>query len=71
MAIPTGGRRRDGTLNTHRSASGVVAMMRNEKPGYPVEQSVFWRRKEKAQEKWTCLTEKERFYPKVCNASCF
>lgn len=31
MAIPTGGRRRDGTLNTHWSASGVVATLRNEK----------------------------------------
>ncbi len=31
LAIPTGGRRRDGTLNTHWSASGVVATMRNEK----------------------------------------
>lgn len=31
MAIPTGGRRRDGTLNTHWTASGVVATMRNEK----------------------------------------
>lgn len=31
MAIPTGGRRRDGTLNTHWSPSGVVAALRNEK----------------------------------------
>ncbi|MBR3383292.1 MAG: recombinase family protein [Clostridia bacterium] len=31
MAIPTGGRRRDGTLNTHWKAHGVVATMRNEK----------------------------------------
>lgn len=31
MAIPTGGRRRDGTLNTHWTAHGVVATMRNEK----------------------------------------
>ena len=31
MAIPTGGRRRDGTLNTHWTASGVVSIMRNEK----------------------------------------
>ena len=31
MAIPTGGRRRDGTLNTRWTASGVVATMRNEK----------------------------------------
>ena len=31
MAIPTGGRRRDGTLNTHWTASGVVSILRNEK----------------------------------------
>ena len=31
MAIPTGGRRKDGTLNTHWTASGVVTTMRNEK----------------------------------------
>ena len=31
MAIPTGGRRRDGTLNTHWTANSVVALMRNEK----------------------------------------
>ena len=31
MAIPTGGRRRDGTLNTHWTSSGVVSIMRNEK----------------------------------------
>ena len=31
MAIPTGGRRRDGTLNTHWTPSGVVSTMRNEK----------------------------------------
>jgi len=31
MAIPTGGRRRDGTLNTHWTAGGVVASLRNEK----------------------------------------
>ena len=31
MAIPTGGRRRDGTLNTHWTANGVIATMRNEK----------------------------------------
>ena len=31
MAIPTGGRRRDGTLNTHWSAGGVVSTMRNER----------------------------------------
>ena len=31
MAIPTGGRRRDGILNTHWTASSVVATMRNEK----------------------------------------
>ena len=31
MAIPTGGRRRDGTLNTHWTPKGVIATMRNEK----------------------------------------
>lgn len=31
MAIPTGGRRRDGTLNTHWTAHGVVSTMRNER----------------------------------------
>ena len=31
MAIPTGGRRRDGTLNTHWSPSGVISTLRNEK----------------------------------------
>ena len=31
MAIPTGGRRRDGTLNTHWSAGGIISIMRNEK----------------------------------------
>ncbi|MBQ7547850.1 MAG: recombinase family protein [Clostridia bacterium] len=31
LAIPTGGRRRDGTLNTHWSAGGVVSTMRNER----------------------------------------
>ena len=31
MAIPTGGRRRDGTLNTHWTSSSVVSIMRNEK----------------------------------------
>ena len=31
MAIPTGGRRRDGTLNTHWTASGIIAILRNEK----------------------------------------
>ena len=31
MAIPTGGRRKDGTLNTHWTASGIIATMRNEK----------------------------------------
>ena len=31
MAIPTGGRRRDGTLNTHWTAKSVVSIMRNEK----------------------------------------
>ena len=30
-AIPTGGRRRDGTLNTHWTAGGIVAILRNEK----------------------------------------
>ena len=31
MAIPTGGRRRDGTLNTHWTGNSVVSIMRNEK----------------------------------------
>ncbi len=31
MAIPTGGRRRDGTLNTHWTSSGIISVMRNEK----------------------------------------
>ena len=31
MAIPTGGRRKDGTLNTHWTASGIIAALRNEK----------------------------------------
>ena len=31
MAIPTAGRKRDGTLNTHWSAGSVVSIMRNEK----------------------------------------
>ncbi len=31
MAIPTGGRRRDGTLNTHWTPHGVVSTMRNER----------------------------------------
>lgn len=31
MAIPTGGRRRDGTLNTHWTSNGVIATLRNEK----------------------------------------
>lgn len=31
LAIPTGGRKKDGTLNTHWSASGVVTTLRNEK----------------------------------------
>ena len=31
LAIPTGGRRRDGTFNTHWTPNGVIAMMRNEK----------------------------------------
>jgi len=31
MAIPTGGRRRDGTLNTHWTAGGIISIMRNEK----------------------------------------
>ncbi len=31
MAIPTGGRRKDGTLNTHWTPHGVVALLRNEK----------------------------------------
>ena len=31
LAIPTGGRRKDGTLNTHWSGSGVTTLMRNER----------------------------------------
>ena len=31
LAIPTGGRKKDGTLNTHWSANGVVATLRNER----------------------------------------
>ncbi len=31
MAIPTGGRKRDGAMNTHWTASGVISTMRNEK----------------------------------------
>ena len=31
MAIPTGGRRKDGTLNTHWSPSGIVSLLRNER----------------------------------------
>ncbi len=31
MAIPTGGRRKDGTLNTHWTAHSVVSTMRNER----------------------------------------
>ncbi len=31
MAIPTGGRRKDGTLNTHWTAKGIIAILRNEK----------------------------------------
>ena len=31
MAIPTGGRRRDGTLNTHWTANGIISTLRNEK----------------------------------------
>ncbi len=31
MAIPTGGRRKDGTLNTHWRPQGIVAILRNEK----------------------------------------
>ena len=31
MAIPTGGRKKDGTLNTHWSSNSVVTMLRNEK----------------------------------------
>ena len=31
LAIPTGGRRRDGTLNTHWTPKGVIGTMRNEK----------------------------------------
>ena len=31
MAIPTGGRRKDGTLNTHWRPQGIVSILRNEK----------------------------------------
>ena len=31
MAIPTGGRRKDGTLNTHWSPGGIVSLLRNER----------------------------------------
>ena len=31
MAIPTGGRRRDRTLNTHWTANGIITIMRNER----------------------------------------
>ena len=31
MAIPTGGRRRDRTLNTHWTANGIISIMRNER----------------------------------------
>lgn len=31
MAIPTGGRRRDGTLNTHWTANGIITLLRNER----------------------------------------
>jgi DNA invertase Pin-like site-specific DNA recombinase len=31
LAIPTGGRRKDGTLNTHWTASGIRSVLRNEK----------------------------------------
>lgn len=31
LAIPTGGRRKDGTLNTHWEAKGISAILRNEK----------------------------------------
>ena len=31
LAIPTGGRRKDGTLNTHWTASGCACILRNEK----------------------------------------
>ena len=31
LAIPTGGRRKDGTLNTHWEAHGISAILRNEK----------------------------------------
>ncbi len=31
MAIPTGGRRRDGTINTHWTSGGVISVLRNEK----------------------------------------
>ena len=31
LAIPTGGRRKDGTLNTHWTASGIASILRNER----------------------------------------
>ena len=31
LAIPTGGRRKDGTLNTHWTASGIGSLLRNER----------------------------------------
>lgn len=31
LAIPTGGRRKDGTLNTHWTSHGIAAVLRNEK----------------------------------------
>ena len=31
MTIPTGGRRRDGTLNTHWTTNGVISVLRNER----------------------------------------
>ena len=31
LAVPTGGRRKDGTLNTHWTRSGIAAILRNEK----------------------------------------
>ena len=31
LAIPTGGRRKDGTLNTHWTGHGIAAILRNEK----------------------------------------
>ena len=31
LAIPTGGRRKDGTLNTHWTGSGCACILRNEK----------------------------------------